>query len=54
MGKHKPKHVCCVCLKRRVPQQGAVCFGCSRTLPNLPRYDERGEPPRTLPNRGAR
>lgn len=54
MGKHRPKWLCTVCLKRRVPERGAVCYGCSRTLPNLPSHDDRSTPRVPPVVRGAR
>lgn len=37
MGRHRPKWLCVVCGRVRVPGPGMVCFRCSQRLPGLPR-----------------
>ena len=44
MGRHRPKWLCVVCNRRRVPERGAACYGCAQRLPGLPPLERPTDP----------
>jgi hypothetical protein len=38
MARHKPRWLCTVCGRRRVPFKGCVCRPCSLRIPGLPEW----------------
>jgi hypothetical protein len=52
VGKRRPKWICPLCRRRRVPHPDATCFACQQRSPHLPRATTpRIRPPRTRTNR---